>query len=115
MTREWHFSQDSVFFHVIDELDASRAIVFLTSNRPELVDEAILDRFLRYDLDAGEPDLLVEVLRRRGADYRLSSAQLDEMESEVRETSRSRRLSFRDIDRMALRAYVAMVVASEAG
>jgi DNA polymerase III delta prime subunit len=31
--KEWHFSQDSVFFHSIDELDTSRAIIVLTSNR----------------------------------------------------------------------------------
>ena len=35
--KEWHFSQDSVFFHSVDELDTSRTVLFLTSNRPDLV------------------------------------------------------------------------------
>ena len=30
--KEWHFSQDSVFFHAVDELDTSRTVICLTSN-----------------------------------------------------------------------------------
>ena len=58
--KEWHFSQDSVFFHMVDELDTSRTAVFLTTNRPDLVDDAIRDRFLSYSLGTPDADLLVE-------------------------------------------------------
>jgi SpoVK/Ycf46/Vps4 family AAA+-type ATPase len=50
--KEWHFSQDSVFFHVIDDLDTSQTVEVLTSNRPDLVDDAIRDRFLEYEIAA---------------------------------------------------------------
>ena len=59
--KEWHFSQDSVFFHAVDELDTSRAVVVLTTNRPDLVDDAIRDRFLTYRVDYPDAETLVQV------------------------------------------------------
>src|SRR5581483_10799855 len=59
--KEWHFSQNSVFFHAIDELDSSRTAVVLTTNRIDLVDEAIVDRFLPYEFGTPPKDVLEEV------------------------------------------------------
>ena len=59
--KEWHFSQDSVFFHAIDELDTSRSVVVLTTNRPDLVDDAIRDRFLTYHVDYPDADTLSQI------------------------------------------------------
>ena len=56
--KEWHFSQDSVFFHAVDDLDTSRAILVLTTNRPDLVDDAIRDRFMAYAIDYPDVELL---------------------------------------------------------
>ncbi len=55
--REWHFSQNSVFFHGIDELGASHTVVVLTTNRLDLVDAAVIDRFMCFEflpLDVSE-------------------------------------------------------------
>src|SRR5215471_4228459 len=60
--KEWHFSQDSVFFHSVDELDTSRSTVVLTSNRPDLVDEAIRDRFLSYVIDYPDLETLIQMI-----------------------------------------------------
>ena len=61
--KEWHFSQDSVFFHSIDDLDTSRATIVLTSNRPDLIDEAIRDRFLSYVVDYPDLDTLLRMVQ----------------------------------------------------
>ena len=57
--REWHFSQNSVFFHAIDELNTARTAVVLTTNRIDLVDEAIVDRFLQYEFGVPPQNVLL--------------------------------------------------------
>src|SRR5207248_8189412 len=70
--KEWHFSQNSVFFHAIDELDTSRTAVVLTTNRIDLLDEAIVDRFLPYEFGTPAPEVLLEVARHRAARQKLA-------------------------------------------
>ena len=45
--KEWHFSQNSVLFHSLDELDTSHTAVVLTTNRFDLLDEAVRARYAR--------------------------------------------------------------------
>jgi AAA+ superfamily predicted ATPase len=105
--KEWHFSQDSVFFHAVDNLDTSRTVVFLTSNRPDLVDEAILDRFLAYAVGAPEPELFVEVAVRAAEAQQLSAEQLAALRARVRAAAEVGKLvSIRDAERLAVREYV---------
>src|SRR5271157_2824425 len=44
LAKEWHYSINSILFHEIDTLDPSKAVVCATTNRPDLVDEALRDR-----------------------------------------------------------------------
>ncbi|HLH23880.1 MAG TPA: AAA family ATPase [Chloroflexota bacterium] len=105
--KEWHFSQDSVFFHSVDNLDTSRTVVFLTSNRPDLVDEAILDRFLAYAVGTPEPALFVEVAVRAAEAQHLSAAQIGALRDRVQRAAEAGRLvSIRDAERLAVREYV---------
>jgi SpoVK/Ycf46/Vps4 family AAA+-type ATPase len=105
--KEWHFSQDSVFFHAVDELDTSRAVVVLTTNRPDLVDDAIRDRFLEYRIDYPGAEHLIEVA------LHLAEAQQFTAEGLARLTSRLRAAadcgdvkSLRDAQRFVVRQYV---------
>ena len=106
--KEWHFSQDSVFFHAVDELDCSKSIIVLTTNRPDLVDEAIRDRFLQYEI--GYPDLetLLELIEQlpalAQAPAQNRAALRDQLMKAVREGSVR---SLRDAQRFALRNFVA--------
>lgn len=105
--REWHFSQDSVFFHAIDELDTSRTAVFLTSNRPDLVDDAITDRFLSYAVGVPDPDLLVGVALRHADDLRFTDEQRERLARRIAERARSGELrSIREAERAVVRQYV---------
>jgi replication-associated recombination protein RarA len=112
--KEWHFSQDSVFFHSVDELDTSRTAVFLTSNRPDLVDDAIRDRFLAYSLGTPDAELLVEVARRRAAEHHFTTGQLERLAERIRDGVRAGDVrSVREAERMVVRQYVEDVLGRE--
>jgi SpoVK/Ycf46/Vps4 family AAA+-type ATPase len=112
--KEWHFSQDSVFFHAVDDLDCSKSIVVLTTNRPDIVDEAIRDRFLQYEV--GYPDLetLLQLIEQLPALAQASpdkrAALREQLIVAVREGSVR---SLRDAQRFALRTFVAGLLERE--
>ncbi len=114
--KEWHYAQDSVFFHAIDELDTSKTIVVLTTNRPDLVDEAIRDRFLRYDLPDPSPELLVEVGLRVAREHDMGQEMTALLESYLHETAKDGATrSMRDAERAVLRFYVAGILERSIG
>jgi SpoVK/Ycf46/Vps4 family AAA+-type ATPase len=109
--KEWHFSQDSVFFHAVDELDTSRAVVVLTTNRPDLVDEAIRDRFLEYTIGYPDTEILIEVAHNLGAEQQFSPQQLDDLTARLSEAAISGEVkSLRDVQRFVIRHYVRSVI-----
>lgn len=44
LAKEWHYSINSVLFHAIDSLNPSQIMVCATTNKPELVDNALRSR-----------------------------------------------------------------------
>jgi SpoVK/Ycf46/Vps4 family AAA+-type ATPase len=109
--KEWHFSQDSVFFHSIDELDTSRSTIVLTSNRPDLIDDAIRDRFLSYVIDYPDLETLIQMIEQIPALTQMSSAQRtalkDDLVAAVRDGSVR---SMRDAQRFAMRHFVSKLL-----
>jgi SpoVK/Ycf46/Vps4 family AAA+-type ATPase len=109
--KEWHFSQDSVFFHSIDELDTSRATIVLTSNRPDLIDEAIRDRFLSYVVDYPDLETLIQMIEQIPALAQMSGTQRlvlkDDLANAVRDGSVR---SMRDAQRFAMRHFVSKLL-----
>jgi SpoVK/Ycf46/Vps4 family AAA+-type ATPase len=105
--KEWHFSQDSVFFHAVDELDTSRAVVVLTTNRPDLVDDAIRDRFLEYRIDYPDADILIEVALNLAEAQQFTADQLARLASRLRAAAGAGDIkSLRDAQRFVVRQYV---------
>lgn len=52
--QSWHVAQNNVFFHKLDNVNSAKTIVFLTTNRYDLIDKAIKDRL--YSLEIPQPD-----------------------------------------------------------
>jgi SpoVK/Ycf46/Vps4 family AAA+-type ATPase len=102
--KEWHFSQNSIFFHSIDDLDTAHTAVILTTNRIDLVDEAIVDRFLSYEFSAPPVSVLEEVARDKGKLQRLQESDLQPILNVIRTPGAVK--SIREIERMVMRAYV---------
>jgi SpoVK/Ycf46/Vps4 family AAA+-type ATPase len=105
--KEWHFSQDSVFFHAVDEMDTSRAIIVLTTNRPDLVDAAIRDRFLEYRVGYPDRAILTEVALDLARAQRFDDEQLGVLLKRLRKVAKDGGVkSLRDVQRFVLREYV---------
>lgn len=49
IAEEWHYSINSILFHELDEINPSEMIVIATSNKPEMVDDAILSRLHKIE------------------------------------------------------------------
>jgi AAA+ superfamily predicted ATPase len=105
--REWHFSQNSVFFHSIDALDTSHIAVVLTTNRLDLVDEAIVDRLMPYDFAAPPIETLLEVARAFAAAQHLGADDVASILAQIR--SDPSLTSIRQIERLVTRIYVEKV------
>ena len=109
--KEWHFSQDSVFFHSIDDIDTSRATIVLTSNRPDLIDDAIRDRFLSYVVDYPDLDTLLKMVEQIPALQELPAAQQAELKKDLLAAVNDGTVrSMRDAQRFAMRHFVAKVL-----
>lgn len=105
--KEWHFSQDSVFFHAVDDLDTSRATVVLTTNRADLVDDAVRDRFLAYRVGYPSAEVLASVAVGRMREQGLPREDLMSLEASVGKAVRDGTVrSLRDAEHFALRYYV---------
>lgn len=48
---EWHYSINSILFHQLDNNDPSKLIVIATTNRTDLIDEALRSRLYFYDIN----------------------------------------------------------------
>ena len=106
--KEWHFSQDSVFFHAVDDLDTSRSVLILTSNRPDLVDDAIRDRFLTYHMDYPDSDTIVRIAMNMAALQQFPPEQRVRLEGRLRDTVKAGSIrSLRDAQRFVIQQYVA--------
>lgn len=109
--KEWHFSQDSVFFHAVDDLDTSRTVLVLTSNRPDLVDDAIRDRFLEYHLGYPPVDTLVDVALALATHQGLTPEHRARLERDLREAAAAGTVrSLRQAERFVVLHYVAEVL-----
>ncbi len=105
--KEWHFSQDSVFFHAVDDLDTSRAILVLTTNRPDLVDDAIRDRFLAYTIDYPDVSLLSDLAASLANRQQFSDEQKASLDIALRQAvAQGNVRSMRDIERFVVQFYV---------
>ena len=99
----------SAFFHAIDELDTAHTVVMLTTNRVDLVDEAIIDRFLPYEFDALGPEVLEEMARHRAALQQLDEKHLVTVFAAIRDPVYPIK-SIRQVERMVARAYLTSIV-----
>jgi AAA+ superfamily predicted ATPase len=109
--KEWHFSQDSVFFHAVDAMDTSRTVVVLTTNRPDLVDDAIRDRFLEYQVEYPSAELLLRAGRGLAEEQHYRPDQVADLEATLREAiDRKEVRSIRDVQHATLTHYVSCVL-----
>ena len=106
--KEWHFSQNSIFFHSIDDLDTAHTAVILTTNRIDLVDEAIVDRFLCYEFATPPAPVLEQIARTKGAQQRLQEREIQPILDVIRTPGAVK--SIREVERIVMRTYVSKLL-----
>ena len=74
IAKEWHYSINSVLFHSLDFLDPSKCIVLATTNRIDLVDEALKSRFYLIEIPRVPKSELLKLL-----DNTMSTIELPEI------------------------------------
>ncbi len=104
IAKEWHFSINAVLFHELDTVQASKTFVFATSNRPDLVDEALRDRLHSIRFRLPTKDSLLEVAKQRIRDMgevppRHETEILKAIEQEL---SQRQSPSIRDVERLVI-------------
>ncbi len=63
IAKEWHFSINSVLFHSLDFLDTTKCVVLATTNRIDLVDEALKNRLRLVKVDNVPADALIDLTK----------------------------------------------------
>ncbi len=61
IAKEWHYSINAVLFHQLDSVDPSKTFVFATTNRPDLIDEALRDRLYSIEFRPPTRESLLEI------------------------------------------------------
>lgn len=49
---EWHYSINSILFHELDKINPSKIIVIATTNRTDLIDDALRSRLYFYEIES---------------------------------------------------------------
>lgn len=62
LAKEWHYSINSILFHELDKINPSNCMIFATTNRPDLVDEAIMTRLYHIEAPSLPLDQLLKVV-----------------------------------------------------
>ncbi len=60
---EWHYSINSILFHELDKIKPSQVILIATSNRTDLIDDALRSRLYSYNIDSLSMEDLIEILK----------------------------------------------------
>jgi len=60
-SESWHFAQNNVFFHQLDNIDTSKIIVILTTNRYDLIDKAVIDRLYPIEFPLPNKKVLLDI------------------------------------------------------
>ena len=55
VAKEWHFSINSILLHELDKIDPSKRILIATTNRSDLIDDALRSRL--YKIEVPPPPL----------------------------------------------------------
>jgi len=59
-SREWHYSLNSVMFHLLDNMNPHQCIVFGTTNRIDLMDPALSTRLYSVEVSSAPMETLLE-------------------------------------------------------
>jgi len=104
----WHVAQNNVFFHELDNIDTSKTIVILTTNRYDLLDKAVKDRLLSIEFPKPSMETLLEIAREKMR--KLGMKNLNTIEEEIK---REKFDSIRSLEKRIIERYVEEIIREE--
>lgn len=110
ISKEWHFSINSVAFHLLDDVDHSNTLVIATTNKPEMVDPALVSRLYQIPIPAMSKELIEEFckLSLQNGNFDVDKEKvLKSLEMKIKEGKIN---SLRDVEHEILLEIVDMVV-----
>lgn len=103
IAKEWHYSINAILFHELDRLDTSKIFVFATTNRPDLIDEALRDRLYSVKFSLPSKESLLEVAKYHLKEMGLSQRAREEILNViVEQLNKSISLTIRDVERVVI-------------
>jgi SpoVK/Ycf46/Vps4 family AAA+-type ATPase len=103
IAKEWHFSINAVLFHELDEIDVSKTFVFATTNRPDLVDEALRDRLYPIKFQLPSKESLLEIAKQVLCDMGIPDyRQTNVLELIKKRLDKEESPTIRDVERFAI-------------
>lgn len=98
VAREWHYSINSVMFHRIDSINVSDTMVVATTNRPDLIDDALRSRLHQILVPSLQPDELLQIGRTMLNDSGLQKNEVEEVLKILKERlTKNEQSSIRDV------------------
>jgi len=101
VAKEWHYSINSAMFHEIDEIEPNKSIITATTNRPDLIDDALRSRLYAIEVPPLPYEELVEIARRLLHESGLRDSEMGEVLSSVQEKLKvAKNPTIRDVQHM---------------
>ena len=100
----WHIAQNNVFFHELDNVDSSKILVILTTNRYDLLDKAVKDRLYSIEFPLPSKEALEEIAKYKCAQLRMKS------ENTIREVKKGSFKTVRDLEKFITEEYISEVL-----
>jgi len=100
--QSWHVAQNNVFFHCLDNLDTSKVVVILTTNRFDLIDKAIIDRLYPIEFPLPSKQTLKEIVRYKCLKLKIKADEI----TRVIEADPDNFRTVRDIEKYIIEFYI---------
>lgn len=100
--QSWHVAQDNVFFHELDNVNSSKCVVIVTTNRYDLMDKAVIDRLYPIEFPPFDTEDLIEIAKMKCIEYNIDPTNvINEIKSNY-----DKYQSIRTIEKLIIEEYV---------
>jgi len=107
---EWHYSINSILFHELDKIDPTNMILIATSNRTDLIDDALRSRLYFYnvkDLTLDDlNDVLEDVIKNLSIDEKYEEKLKKRVYEYLLDEKSSKSPNIRDIQHYLTKVYI---------
>ena len=98
--QSWHNSQNNMLLHTLDNLDTSKTIVIMTTNKYNLLDSALKDRLYNVEFKTPEIEVLIEIAEKKCKELNIEDKEI------IKEIKLKDFQSIRDIEKLIMERYV---------